>query len=105
MRELYSGPAFHRSRRDAGRRSLTGRDLAALRWVGEQYTVRLDVAGVLLSRLSSEPVGLLSRRSVRDQVSRWEQAGWISRHRLLGYTWIVATASGLRHAGLEHLEP
>ncbi len=91
-------------RRDAGRRALTGRDLAALRWIGEQYAVRLDVAGVLISRLSPEAVGLLSRRTVRDQVSRWEQAGWVRRHRLLGHTWITATAAGLRHAGLD-LEP
>jgi len=105
MRELYPGPVFPQSRRDAGCRALTGRDLAALRWVGEQYTVRLDVAGVLLSRLSPELVGLLSRRTVRQRVDRWEQAGWIARHRLLGHTWIVATAAGLRHAGLDHLEP
>jgi hypothetical protein len=82
----------------------TGRDLAVLRWIGEQYTVRLDVAGVLLSRLSPEPVGLLSRRTVRKQMDRWEQAGWVSRYRLLGHTWLITTAAGLRHAGLE-LEP
>ncbi len=94
----------HRARRwDAGPQPTT-RDLAALQWIGEQYTVRLDVAGVLLSRLSPEPVGLLSRRTVRHHLDRWEQAGWISRYRLLGQTWIVATAAGLRHAGLEHLE-
>jgi hypothetical protein len=91
-------------RRDVGRRALTGRDLAALRWIGEQYAVRLDVAGVLLSRLSPESVGLLSRRTVRDQAHRWEQAGWISRHRLLGHIWLTVTAAGLRHAGLE-LDP
>jgi hypothetical protein len=92
-------------RRDAGRRALTSRDLAALRWIGEQYTVRLDVAGVLLGRLSPESIGMLSRRTVRQRIDRWEQAGWISRHRLLGYTWIVATTAGLRHAGLDHLGP
>ena len=94
----------HRARRDTGHRALTGRDLAALRWIGQQYAVRLDVAGVLLSRLASEPVDLLSRRTVRRRVDRWEQAGWISRHRLLGHTWLTATAAGLRHAGLE-LDP
>jgi hypothetical protein len=83
----------------------TGRDLAALRWIGEQYAIRLDVAGVLLSRLSPEPVGLLSRRTVRHHLDRWEQAGWITRHRLLGHTWIVATTAGMRHAGLEDLDP
>jgi hypothetical protein len=82
----------------------TGRDLAVLRWIGEQYAVRLDVTGVLLSRLSPQPVGLLSRRTVRHHLDRWEQAGWISRHRLLGHTWITTTAAGLRHAGLDHLE-
>jgi hypothetical protein len=105
MRELYQGPRPPQSRRDAGRRALTSRDLAALRWIGEQYTVRLDVAGVLLSRLSSQPVGVLSRRTVRQRVDRWEQAGWTTRHRLLGHTWIVATTAGMRHAGLEGLEP
>jgi hypothetical protein len=31
----------------------TARDLAALRFVGEQYAIRLDVAAVLLTRLSA----------------------------------------------------
>jgi hypothetical protein len=84
---------------------LTARDVAALRWIGEQYTARFDVAGLLLGRLAGEPVGLLSRRIVRDRIDRWEQAGWSSRHRLLGHTWIVPTVAGLRHAGLEHLDP
>jgi hypothetical protein len=83
----------------------TPRDLAALRWIGEQYTARFDVAGLVLSRLAAEPVGVLSRRTVRQRVDRWEQAGWISRYRLLGYTWIVPTITGLRHAGLDHLDP
>jgi hypothetical protein len=83
----------------------TRRDLAALRWIGEQYAVRLDVTGVLLSRLSPEPIGLLSRRTVRYHLDRWEQAGWISRHRLLGHTWLTANAAGLRHVGLDHLDP
>jgi hypothetical protein len=105
MRELHAGPARSRARRwDAGPMP-TARDLAALRWIGEQYTVRLDVAAVLLSRLSLEPIGLLSRRTIRQRVDRWEQAGWITRNRLLGHSWIIATAAGLRHAGLDHLEP
>jgi hypothetical protein len=75
-----------------------------LRWIGEQYTARLDVVALLLSRLAPEPVGLLSRRTVRQRITRWEQAGWISRHRLLGHTWITPTVAGLRHAGLDHLD-
>jgi hypothetical protein len=92
-------PAHPRvGRQNAGRSVLTARDLAALRWIGEQYTARLDVVALLLSRLAPEPVGLLSRRTVRQRITRWEQAGWISRHRLLGHTWITPTVAGLRHA-------
>ena len=51
----------------------TARDLAVLRFVGEQYAVRLDVATVLLTRLSTvgpERGSQLSRRAVREQLSR-----------------------------------
>src|SRR6266511_1673992 len=81
--------------------AMTARDLAALRFVGEQYAVRIDVAAALLARLAAEPVGQLSRRTVRQRLSRWEQAGWIERRRLLGQTWVLPTQAGLRLAGLE----
>jgi hypothetical protein len=82
----------------------TARDLTALRFVGEQYAVRLDVATVLLTRLSTaarERGSQLSRRAVREQLGRWEQAGWAERRRLLGHTWVTLTRTGLRLAGLE----
>jgi hypothetical protein len=81
----------------------TARDLAALRFVGEQYAVRVDVAGLLLARLSAagpQAGGQLSRRQVREQLSRWERAGWAKRRRLLGHTWVLPTRAGLRLAGL-----
>jgi hypothetical protein len=82
----------------------TARDLAALRFVGEQYAVRAEVAALLLTRLSTtgpEVGGQLSRRAVREQLSRWERAGWAERQRLLGHTWVLPTRAGLRLAGLE----
>jgi hypothetical protein len=81
----------------------TARDLAALRFVGEQYAARADVAALLLTRLSTagpEVGGQLSRRAVREQLSRWERAGWAERCRLLGQTWVLPTRAGLRLAGL-----
>jgi hypothetical protein len=78
--------------------------VAALRWIGEQYIARFDVVGLVLSRFAPEPVGLLSRRTVRHHLDRWERGGWVTRHRLLGYTWITPTLAGLRHAGLDHLD-
>jgi hypothetical protein len=83
---------------------LTARDVAALRWIGEQYTARFDVVALVLSHLAPEPSGPLSRRTVRHHLDRWERGGWISRHRLLGHTWITPTVAGLRHAGLDHLD-
>jgi hypothetical protein len=83
----------------------TARDLAALRFIGEQYAVRADVAGVLLTRLSTtgpEMGSQLSRRAVREQLGRWQQAGWAERRRLLGHTWITPTHAGLRLVGLDY---
>jgi hypothetical protein len=83
----------------------TARDLATLRFVGEQYAVRVDVAALLLTRLSAsgpEAGGQLSRRQVREQLGRWERAGWAERRRLLGHTWVTPTRAGLRLAGLDY---
>jgi hypothetical protein len=101
-------PRIRRRSRQLGRArrwdtgpAMTARDLAALRFVGEQYAVRVDVAAVLLTRLAPSPVGQLSRRTVRQRLSRWEQAGWVERRRLLGQTWVLPTQAGLRLAGLD----
>jgi hypothetical protein len=101
-------PTVRRRRRADGRAgrwdaqpALTVRDAAALRFIGEHYTVCVDVAAVLLARLAPEPVGLLSRRTVRQRLSRWEEAGWVERRRMLGQTWVLPTRIGLRIAGLE----
>jgi hypothetical protein len=103
-------PVVQRRSRAAGRArrwdagpAPTARDLAALRFVGEQYAVRADVAAVLLTRLSTvgpERGSRLSRRAVREQLGRWEQAGWAGRRRLLGHTWVTLTRAGLRLCGL-----
>jgi hypothetical protein len=99
--------AFLRPRRarpwDAGP-EVTARDVAALRFVGEQYAARSDVLAVLLGRLSpavAREAGRLGDRTVRQRVERWEVAGWAERRRMLGHTWVLATRAGLRLAGLE----
>jgi hypothetical protein len=105
-------PVVQRRSRAAGRArrwdagpAPTARDLTALRFVGEQYAVGLDVASVLLTRLSTigpERGSQLSRRAVREQLGRWEQAGWAERRRLLGHTWVTLTRTGLRLCGLDY---
>jgi hypothetical protein len=104
VHELTTSQARPRSRPwDAGP-EVTPRDLIALRWITEQYTARLDVAAVLLGRLSpvgARTPGRLGPRTLRQRLERWEQAGWTTRRRLLGHTWIVPTAVGIRLTGLE----
>jgi hypothetical protein len=85
----------------------TARDLAALRFVGEQYVARLDVLAAVLGRLSHGQLrvaGRLGRRTVRQRVERWETADWAVRRRMLDHTWVLPTRTGLRLAGLE-LDP
>jgi hypothetical protein len=96
------GPASRnptrRRRSDAGMVHLTVRDGRALGWIGEQYGVRIDVAAVVLVRVSEREE--LSRRTVRVQLDRWERAGLILRPRLYGRSWVVPTAAGLALLGL-----
>jgi len=90
-------------RRDAWP-AATSRDVAALRFVGEQYAVRVDLLAAVLGRLSpGEPqaAGQLGRRTLRQRLSRWEQAGWVVRRRLLDQVWVLPTQAGLRLAGLD----
>ena len=85
----------------------TARDLAALRFVGEQYVARLDALAVVLGRLSRgelRAAGRLGSRTVRQRVERWEAAGWAVRRRMLDHSWVLATRAGMRLAGLE-LDP
>jgi hypothetical protein len=107
MAEPFVLPRPRRARPwDAGPEA-TARDLAALRFVGEQYAARSDVLAVLLGRLSPAVVrdaGRLGDRTVRQRVERWEAAGWAERRRLLGHTWVLPTRAGLRLAGLD-LDP
>jgi hypothetical protein len=86
---------------DAG---ITDRDVAALRWLGQQYAARADVLRVLLGRLSPGSPrieGLLGETTLRDVLDRWEDRGLVERDRLLGFLWVAPTAKALRLVGLD----
>jgi hypothetical protein len=81
----------------------TTRDALALQWIAEQYTVRADVAAVLLGRLSpAEPrePGRVGLRTVRHHVQRWERLRFAERRWLRGCCWIMPTRRGLAAAGV-----
>ena len=86
---------------DAG---ITDRDVAALRWLGQQYAARSDVLRVLLGRLSPgspRVVGQLGEETLRQILDRWEDRGLIERDRLLGHLWVAPTPKALRLVGLD----
>jgi hypothetical protein len=86
---------------DAG---ITDRDVAALRWLGQQYAARSDVLRVLLGRLSPgspRVEGQLGDATLRDVLDRWEDRGLIARDRLLGHLWVAPTVKALRLVGLD----
>ena len=95
-----------RVRRDAGEIRLTDRDLWALRWIGEQYAVRMDQLRRLLgSRPGGETnaIGTLSERRTRRIVERWTQARLVETRKILyaepGWVWL--SRAGLRTVGLQ----
>jgi hypothetical protein len=91
---------------------LTDRDLWALRWIGEQYAVRMDQLSRLLG---SQPggetsvEGTLSERRTRRIVERWTQARLVETRKILyaepGWVWL--SRAGLRVVDLQvkYLEP
>jgi hypothetical protein len=86
---------------DAG---ITARDVAALRWLGQQYAARSDVLRVLLGRLSPgspRVAGQLGDETLRQILDRWEDRGLVARDRLLGHLWVAPTVKALRLVGLD----
>jgi excisionase family DNA binding protein len=82
---------------------ITDRDVAALRWLGQQYAARSDVLRVLLGRLSPgspRVEGQLGEETLRQILDRWEDRGLVARDRLLGHLWVAPTAKALRLVGL-----
>ena len=106
-----TGPGAGRASAGTSRRprwdtdaDITDRDVAALRWLGQQYAARADVLRVLLGRLSPGSPrieGQLAETTLRDVVARWEDRGLVERDRLLGHLWVAPTVKALRLVGLD----
>lgn len=99
-------------RRDAGEIRLTDRDLWALRWIGEQYAVRMDQLSRLLG---SQPggetsvEGVLSERRTRRIVERWTQARLVETRKILyaepGWVWLSRAGLGAVGLQVKYLAP
>jgi hypothetical protein len=79
----------------------TQRDLAVLRWVGEQYAVPMRVLAclpVVRGKGTDGSAEVLARRTA----ARLERLGYADRRPLLGQRWLIPSARGLRFAGLAY---
>lgn len=88
-------------RSDYGQVRATERDLYLLKWIGEQYAVRVDQLRELAQVYKGSE---LSAPTIKWLVSRWKEAGWVEKQVLLaGHPqWVWLTREGYRDAGLEY---
>ncbi len=92
-------------RRDRGSVLLTARDELALRWIGEQYGMRLDQLCTLLGRHAlrgTQVPGKVATTTASGVVSRWLKAGLVraQKFRVAEPCWVWLTRAGLSHLGL-----
>lgn len=97
-------PSIYR-RKDQGPR-LTTRDLQCLRWIAQQYAIRLDQLQRLLLRYTPEAdrekvkqvAGRLSKERTYKTLARWDALGFIEYGNILDGEprWIWLSSRGLR---------
>ncbi len=94
------------TRSDAGQVQLTGRDVHALTWVGEQWVVRKDHLPYVVGQCTDNLYSHVSDGAVHQLVLRWKRAGWIGCQKILGGqpVWVWLTRSGLEMVGLPYRE-
>jgi len=102
-----TGARERRERSDKGKVTITPRDAVVLKWIGEQYAVRLDQLQMLLGRRAQAPTqadGLVSADTARRVVTSWAKAGWVEHRRVFHRQpeWVWLTRAGMRLAGLEY---
>src|SRR5438105_3921128 len=100
-------PARRRkTRSDKGLVMATDRDLRVLRWIAHQYAAQFTQIQQLLTRYANAELlqgNLISEAVTKDQIHRWQRAGWCEYQRFLatGRGWCWLTRKGLHMLGLE----
>ena len=85
-----------KERQDRGRIRRTERDLRTLRWIGEQYAIRVDHLQRVLGRQArqgTQEPATLGSETTRELVQRWKQAGLVESAVLVytqpGWVWLT----------------
>jgi hypothetical protein len=99
-----------KQRSDKGNIMATKRDLYIIKWIAEMYAARFDQIQKLLSRFPDKHKpfkagNLIAETTVKDQIARWQRAGWIEYKRFLadgrGFAWV--TKKGLALVELDEI--
>ncbi len=98
-------PKIKSPRAHKGQIMIMPRDAVTLKWIGEQYAVRLDQVQQLLGRDPQKPTnqpGLLHSKTAWRVMKRWETAGYVASRSVLARQplWLWLTAKGLDEFGL-----
>jgi hypothetical protein len=97
-------------RSDKGLVMATRRDQYCIAWIADQYAARGDQIRRLLSRFPDKQRPfrdgkLMAETTVKDQIARWQRAGWVEYKRVLadqpGWAWV--TKKGLQLVGRDDL--
>lgn len=105
--ELNREGGKRKTRSDKGRVYLTPRDIITLRWIGEQYGIRLDQLTRLLGRSPGRDTkvsGQVSEATAWGVVRRWKKLGLVEVEKFYFREpyWIWLTAEGLRQLNLSY---
>jgi hypothetical protein len=92
---------------DRGQIQLTDRDLRIMRWIGEQYAVRLDHLQQLLGQEAgrgAKQEGHISESATRLVVARWVRADLATWKKFMvdEPSWVWLTPKALRELGLPY---
>ena len=93
-------------RSDKGQIRITDRDIKILRWIGEQYVVRLDTLQKLLGRDALQETreeGFVRESAARRVIARWKQERLVETHKFFFNQpiWVWLSGKGLSDVGLD----
>lgn len=96
-----------KERRDKGQVRINARDEVLIRWIAEQYAIRLDHLQYLIAMKSENEKRtnphMVSQRAAIKAVDRWRLLGWVEYRKIIfgadNPGWIWLTAKGLREFG------
>lgn len=77
------------------------RDIACLRWIGEQRLVSTEQVGVLLGRFARTPRKPIGYRGTMKVIQRWREQKWVELGSLNELSFVWLRPKGMQYTGLD----